>query len=62
MEVSPEFVYQFLSLCLSGVFGVLLTVAVVLLLLVVDDRSGDSPSEEVFQPLSADSSSKAISY
>ena len=49
MEVSPEFVYQFLGLCLSGVFGVLLTVAVVLLL-VVDDGVGNAPLEEVLPP------------
>ena len=41
--------YQFLGPYLSGVFGVLFTVAVVLFL-VVDDRSGDVPSEEVLPP------------
>ena len=46
MEVSSEFVYQFLGLCLPGVFEVAISVSVVLLL-VIDDGVGDVPTEEV---------------
>ena len=50
MKVSPEFVYQFLGPCLSGVFGVLLSAAVLVHLLEVDDGVGDAPSEEALPP------------
>ena len=49
MEVAPECVDEFLGPGVSGVFVVVLAVTVVLLL-VVDDGSGDAPSKEVLPP------------
>ena len=50
MEVSPEFVNQFLGPCLACMFVVVLTVVLVVLLLVFDDRVGDAPLEGVLPP------------